>query len=89
MVSTIILALTLNPRSYAHSTRVVASATADLGAGSEDQVYRELREGNHSPVASDRLPSQSQVPGASQPYVCLLVINILLIKRVQCLGDHF
>ncbi len=89
MVLTIILALTLNPHSYVHSAWVVTSATADLGAGTEDQVYRELLEGNHLPVAPDQLPSQSQVAGPSQPYICWLVINVLLIEWVQCLGDHF
>ncbi len=44
MVSTVILALTLNPRSYVHSTQVVTTATANLGAGSEEQVYQELLE---------------------------------------------
>ncbi len=53
------------------------------------KFYRELLEGNHLPVALDQLPSQSQVAGPSQLYVCWLVINVLLIKQVQCLGDHF
>ncbi len=73
MVLTVILALTLNPHSYVHSARVVASATADLGTGSEKQVYQELLERNHLPVASEQSPSPSQVPGPSQSYICLLV----------------